>query len=321
MMREEVAPGIHRLEENLDGRILTVTLIVSDHGALLVDTGVATTPLRTVAPALRELGIEPRQLRTVLATHADIDHSGGLAEALRLAPEAHVLCHRLDVALVERVETLLDQRYREFRQEHDIDQGIDFCDWVRANGEDARVDLALVGGERLSVDERSLEVLHTPGHTRGHVALVDPASSTAVIGDAALGAALPGADGAPAFAPTYRYVAEYRSSLAALADLDLSCVVTGHLPVLRGQAIESFLAESADFCDRLENAILSALSAAAAPCTAREVMVLAAPAVRTWPEEADATLAQPVIGHLEELTARGVIRRVDGHPVRWELSR
>lgn len=86
-------------------------LVVGARGALLVDTGVAGTPAATVLRALGALGalgLEPADLRHVVITHSDVDHSGGLGALLEAAPAATAIAHRLDVPWIDDVELLID---------------------------------------------------------------------------------------------------------------------------------------------------------------------------------------------------------------------
>ena len=66
-------------------------------------------------PALGALGLEPADLRHVVITHSDVDHSGGLGALLEAAPAATAIAHRLDVPWIDDVELLIDRRYRALR--------------------------------------------------------------------------------------------------------------------------------------------------------------------------------------------------------------
>ena len=126
----EVAPGVHRLVAPLGDRYVCLFVVVGSGSAVVVDTGVADSPETTLAPALAALEVD---VSHIVVTHADVDHSGGLAGARALAPQALAVCHPLDRPLVDSVDRLIDDRYREFRHAHEIDQDPEFCDWVRAN--------------------------------------------------------------------------------------------------------------------------------------------------------------------------------------------
>ncbi|MDO8186317.1 MBL fold metallo-hydrolase [Conexibacter sp. JD483] len=309
---------IERLQERLDdGRFLCVFLLVGADGAVLVDTGLATTPQRTIAPALARLGIGWDGLRAVVVTHADVDHAGGLGAVRRLAPRATVVAGAADRLLIESSELLLERRYREFRDEHGIDQPEAFSAWVRANADDGAVDLALTGDGTLRIDrEWTVGLLAAPGHTAGHLVVHDPASATVIAADAVLGGFSPGAGGEPAFAPTYRFLPGYRETIARLQEIAPQRLLCSHLPPLEGAAVAAYLRESAAFADRCEAALLRVLDGGE-PATLAELIAATAPALASWPAAARDTLVQPLAGHLEALSAQGRVRRLPGCPARY----
>jgi glyoxylase-like metal-dependent hydrolase (beta-lactamase superfamily II) len=178
----EVATGITRIESVLGPRPFSQYLVRGER-TLLVDTGVADTPGEVILPALD--GLEPD---LVLLTHADVDHFGGTAAVLREAPHALVLAHEADVPWIESSELILRERYGWYDQ-YGIGYDADTFAWLRdAMGADTPVDIRLTGGEVLRLGpELELRVLHLPGHSPGHIGLWEPASRTAIVGDAVLG--------------------------------------------------------------------------------------------------------------------------------------
>ena len=157
-----------------------------------------------------------------------------------------------------------------------------------------------------------MELVHTPGHTRGHLTVLDPATRTAIVADAVLGAATPDAAGNPVHAPTYRHVAEYRATIAKLRDPVPELLLGSHFPVAEGASqVSEFLDTTESFVNALEASVVDALEHSA-PLTVRELIDLVAPSVRSWPCAMDITLAGPVVGHLEDLQARGRVKRLPG---------
>jgi glyoxylase-like metal-dependent hydrolase (beta-lactamase superfamily II) len=308
----EVVPGVHRLVAPLGDRYVCLFMVVGSAAAVVIDTGVADTPAAALAPPLAALEVD---VSHIVITHADVDHSGGLASARALAPQALAVCHPLDRPLVDSVDRLIDERYRELRHAHEIDPGPEFCDWVRANDDGGTVADVIVPPAHIDLGDRRLAVLHTPGHTQGHLTVVDELTSTAIVADAVMAGAVPDAAGEPAFAPTYRYPADYRESCAALRRLDPERLLCSHYAVVEGRAAAAtFIDESESFAARLEQEILDVLETAARPLPAVDVISAVAPSVRTWDATMDWTLAQPVVGHLEDLVLRRLARVLPGRP-------
>ncbi len=308
----EVVPGVHRLVAPLGDRFVCIFLVVGSASAAVIDTGVAGSPDTALTEVLAALEVD---VAHIVVTHADVDHSGGLAAARRLAPQALAVCHPHDRPRVDSVDRQIDDRYREFRDTHEIEPDRDFCDWVRANDDGGAVDDVIDPPAHIDLGDRRLAVLHTPGHTQGHLSVVDELTGTAIVADAVMAGAVPDAAGDPAFAPTYRYPAEYLQSCAVLRRLGPARLLCSHYPVVEGRAaVAGFLDESESFVARVEQEILDVLDTAARPLPAVDVIGAVAPRVRTWDASMDPTLAQPVVGHLDDLVSRRLARRLPGRP-------
>jgi glyoxylase-like metal-dependent hydrolase (beta-lactamase superfamily II) len=166
-------------------------------------------------------------------------------------------------------------------------------------------------------------VLHTPGHSDGHVALWDAARSALVIGDATLGETVPTADGAPAFPPTYRDTDPYLASIEAFRSLEPELLLTAHYPVYEGAAARRFLDASAEYTGRLDAAIGNALREAPGGLTSLDIIRRIAPGVGDWSPAAADYLIFPVTGNLERLARRGLVREnpaTDGERRTWAWS-
>lgn len=317
----EVAPGIHRIEARLGDRYVACYLVVGDDDALLVDTGVDTTPVGSILPYIDGIGLGRDRLRWVVVTHADVDHMGGNAALKAAVPGAALVADKMDLDLVEDVDRIVAERYSEFAADHGIDIDNGFKAWCHDVARAIPIDLVMHGTIELRLGGRSLEIFPTPGHSPGSVSVWDATTRTAIIGDAVLGATLRTADGHPAFPPTYRDVEPYRRTIDEIARRQPSWLLTSHYPVMDVNAAADFLAESRDFTWRLERAALRALDEASGPRTTRELIDTLAPAVGAWPADAWMFLANGLIGHLEEAMTHGRVRRFDLPPVRWEAVR
>jgi glyoxylase-like metal-dependent hydrolase (beta-lactamase superfamily II) len=121
-----------------------------------------------ILEAVDKLGVEPE---TILLTHGHIDHAGGAAalrEALRARPGAG------EVPIVgpdERDRFLLEDLERQGRA-----YGIE-------GARNVLPDRWLREGDEVTVGGRAFSVLHCPGHTPGHVVLVNKPARFAVVGD------------------------------------------------------------------------------------------------------------------------------------------
>lgn len=310
----QVAPGIHRIEAPLGERFVALHLLVGDECALLIDTGMDNMPRDYILPYLDQIGVPAGQVRYVLTSHADFDHSAGNASMKEIAPQALFLCHALDQPMIEDVEVLIRDRYGEFAADHAIDETDKSKQYIRESSRHIPVDVTLTGGETIRLGAGwQVEVLHTPGHSRGHLTVWDPRSRTLVICDATLYNAVLFKNGKPAFPPTYRYVDSYVATMGRFAGMKADLMLTCHYPIYRGAEIDAFLAESRAYVDRVDDALLGLL-ADGEPRTMRAIIDTLNTSLGEWPASAGIYLVHPLAGHLERLVQYGVLEtgRHDG---------
>jgi glyoxylase-like metal-dependent hydrolase (beta-lactamase superfamily II) len=304
----EVADGVHRIETALGERINCLYVFTGSQAAAVFDTGVATTVRAALLGYLETIGYDPHRIRYVVNSHCDWDHTGGNGVVTELAPRALLMCHELDRPMVEDVQHLINARYGEFRDDHGVDEPAATKKLIHESARLVPVDVSLRGGERLHLgDGWHVEVLHTPGHSRGHLSIYDPRSRALAIGDATLGTAVPFADGSPAFPPTYRYVDSYVETIELFEAMTAGALLTSHYPVYEGDQVGEFLALSRAYVDRIDAELRGLL--ADRPGTMRELIEQLGPGLGTWPAVAHEYLVHPFAGHLERLERDGRVRR------------
>ncbi len=303
-----MATDLHLVHTPLGERVSTVVLFAGSDAVLLFDTGVDGTIGEWVLPALADHGHRPEDVRHVVVSHCDVDHFGGVAEARELLPRAEVVAHRDDADAIEDWDAWERGRGREFRPRYGLDEDPDVLAWCRSVTRGGPVDRRLSGDVDVDLGGGPLRLLHVPGHSRGHLAVHDPATDTVVVSDAVLGAAVPLADGSPAFPPTYRHVADYRATIDRLAGLNPARLVTAHYGTFTGADVGRFLAETRAFTERLEELVLDDLRRHG-PTALPGMLARLNPLAGDWPVAGTAgALAFPVVGHLEDLEARGLAK-------------
>lgn len=303
----EIAPGLHRIEAPLGDRYVALYLVVGDRAALLVDTGTAESVETALIPYLDREGIPSELIRYVINTHADFDHIGSNRAVRTHLPNAALVCGEADRALINDLDLMIEERYGQFRGPHGLDETDETKAFIRSITATSPVDLGLRGGEAIDLGERTVEVLHTPGHTLGHLSVYDPATRSLIIGDAVLGESVLTAEGKPAFPPTYRYVDSYRATIRRMRSMALEWLLTAHYPVYQGTAADEFLDVSLAYTDRVEEVVTRTLREAGRPMTLLELVGSTHTLLGPWDTEPATQLVYPVLGHLEVLTQRGVI--------------
>lgn len=324
MAAMEIAPGIHRIEAPLADRVCAMYLLAGTERAVLIDTGIAGNVASYVVPYLAAIGLDPELVRLILISHADVDHSGDTAAAVAAFPNALLACHRDDAAEVGDIEVMIERRYGQFVADHGISDPPAATAWVRDAGRSTPVHLTLTGGERIRLEPGwELEILHTPGHSLGHLTVWDPRSRAAITADAALGRTVPTADGRPSLPPTYRYVARYRASLDVIGGLDFNYLLASHEPVMDRATGRAFLAESLMFSHEAEGHVLDVLRQRG-PLATMPLLHAVGPRLGPWPIEAVlSALAFPIVGELQHLVETGQAQtgRGDDGLITWEAIR
>lgn len=234
-----VAEGVEALELTMDflggPSAIHPTLVWDEQDAILIDTGMPG-QLEAVREACRGAGVPLERLTRILLTHQDIDHIGGLPELLRaVGHDVEVLAHPLDRPYIEGEKTPIKmnpERMAERIKDLPADRRAQ-VEAVMANPPHAHVDRTVEDGEVLPYCG-GITVIHTPGHTPGHISLYLQRSRTLVAGDAVVSERGrlegPRAGATPDMDTAIR-------SLAKLAPLDIASAITYHGGVVtRGAA-------------------------------------------------------------------------------------
>ncbi len=251
-------PFIHSIELPLDWAPgSTQVYLIEGQPLTLIDTGVATATSRAaLTAALESLGLGLADIERVVVTHAHRDHFG-LVEGLREAGADLECCvHEADANRVEDYDRVLRARIaemtpllvsfgvpeelaRRLAQERLAAARLDVAEAVPT-----RVDRRLVEGDEIAWKDWRLTVLHTPGHTPGHIALEDASAGLLFAGDQVMAQAIPHAenflvDGLPdpkdplRRPPRFRGLVEMRRTLRRLRTRPVRLVLPGYGMALR----------------------------------------------------------------------------------------
>jgi glyoxylase-like metal-dependent hydrolase (beta-lactamase superfamily II) len=213
-------PGLHPIQ--LD--FVAAYLLETPGGRVLVDTGLPFTT-DTLTAALEQTGGKPD---LVILTHAHGDHVGGL-DALAGIP---VAAHGADADLLAEGWTSRPMT----PAPHCPDDLREMIKGDPPRIEPVAVDIRLADGETVPGFD-DLTVVHTPGHSAGHISLLwDRAGGVLVVGDAAANVVqlMP--------APVAEDHELGEASLRRLAGLDFEVAVFGHGPPITEGADAAFAA-------------------------------------------------------------------------------
>jgi len=185
----KIANGVEMIQLEVEGAgrrdVLNPVLIWDEDSAVLVDTGMPGT-WPQIRQAITELGVALSQLNAVIVTHQDFDHIGSLPEILSdMSGRVEVYAHELDKPYIEGelplMKTDLEQMSKmlSFLPEEERQKALE----IFAHPPKANVDRVVTDGELLPI-AGGVRVIHTPGHTPGHISLYVQQSKTIIAGDA-----------------------------------------------------------------------------------------------------------------------------------------
>ncbi len=183
-------------------------LLCGAEEALLIDSGLGVSDIRKVVDKLTSLPV------TVLTTHVHWDHIGGHGSFDKFAVhelEKEWITTKFPLPL-QAVKKNLTEKPCEFPAEFNIN------DYQLFQGEPYRL---LRDGDILDIGGRSLEVVHTPGHSPGHCCFYESDKKRLYSGDLIYKGCL------DAFYPTTDPQAYYRS-IMKLDKYEIDSIYPGH---------------------------------------------------------------------------------------------
>jgi glyoxylase-like metal-dependent hydrolase (beta-lactamase superfamily II) len=182
---------------------------------------------------LEMLGYALRDVSRIVVTHAHIDHYG-LAGRLMELTGAQLWMHAmtdLDTEKYRHPDTAMARR-RDMYADHGLPEpeldaiAHGLKEWLPYLYSVVEASIRLRGGEHLEIGGADWEVIHTPGHSYGHVCLWSPAHGAVLSGDHLLPGVTPpvtferGFDADP--------LRSYLDSLKLIADRAPQWVLPGH---------------------------------------------------------------------------------------------
>lgn len=201
----EISKGVEMLQLDFHGTIIHPILLWDQDMAVLIDTGFPG-QIEDLRAAIEKAGVSLDKLKAVILTHQDMDHIGCLPEILKeYGHHIKIYAHELDKPYIQGEIPLLKDGHLE-------------------NPPKGRVDDTLIDGQELPFCG-SIRVIHTPGHTPGHISLYLKQSKTLIAGDS-----MYSVDGnlGGIHVPTTPDIKEARLSLKKYVDLDIASVVCYH---------------------------------------------------------------------------------------------
>ena len=322
---ERVRPGLWSVPVPIPNNPLRYVLVYAfetDKGPYLVDAGWNTDDAYEVlCRGLVTAGFDIGDVQGVLVTHIHPDHYG-LAGRIREASGAWVALHPADAALVHDryeepkplVERMGELLLRAGAPEDEVQSLKGASMPVLPFVVTTHPDVLLEDGDKPEVPGWDLVSIWTPGHTAGHLCFYERDLRLMLSGDHVLPRITPNISVNP---QAENPLVDYLASLDKVAEFETDEVLPAHEHRFVGlQArVNELKAHHEERFGEVVEAIQSG-SNTAWDITARMRWSRSWDRINGWMRRAALGEA---LAHIRVLEARGVVRQVEGEPVRWEV--
>lgn len=206
--------------------------VESGGGLVLIDCGTDWHPgYEALTAGLKELGLDPSAVHTLLVSHLHLDHVG-MSSRLVTDWGCRFVMHERASKLVERYNDTpgYSWRLRRLAERHGVPESLAEATTTLSRPDYMPLieppDHTVADGDRIDLGAgRSLQVLHTPGHEPAHICLRDSLTGILFSGDHIL----------PRISPVIMYdlgmvdpLGDYLSSLRRLLQLEIGITYPAH---------------------------------------------------------------------------------------------
>jgi len=232
-------PEIYFIEGQRDGKYpYSHSILFRD---TLIDTGISSGFLRKLK--------RKAEINNVILSHWHEDHIAGN----RLLPGASFMAHQDDVPVIEDVSKMYEYYHvKDHPDQMELFQSI--LEGLRL--EDTTINTMISDRDVIRIyDFYHLQVIHTPGHTKGHCCFYEKKSKIAFLADIDLSTLGPWYGGADS------NVMEFEQSIKKVQKFDIEIAVTSHKGVIyRAKEIQKNLDEYLNKIYERDEKILNLLS-------------------------------------------------------------
>ena len=228
----ELAPNVYRIPTMGSG-INSFLFKETDGSLTLVDCGLKSAP-KKIEAAITSLKQDMSDVKKILFTHSHYDHAGGAAKVIELIGSPEVISHEAERDFLESGKTP--------PQDYSYFAGKFFRFMPPSRLDPISVSKTVRDGETLNI-AGGLQVVHTPGHTPGHVSLLHLPSRTLITGDSVFNFGFKRAWSLSAFCTNFE---QSKKTALRFLDLDYTTAAFTHGPHIKDKgkiALKKFLAE------------------------------------------------------------------------------
>ena len=139
-------------------------VLINDRIPVLIDTGFGSDVKATEA-LIQQAGVSPEDLKLIVNTHYHSDHVGGNFH-FQKNYGVEIAGHKWEANMINGADA-------------------EACssEWLDQPVEPYQVNRKLLDNDEIDTGNRTLKVLHTPGHSLGHISLYEPEEKVLIAGD------------------------------------------------------------------------------------------------------------------------------------------
>ena len=228
----QITEGVYLIQVAPSHRHRTVNLyFIEDEKPTLIDAGYRDeTSLKQVHQTLRSINYDVKDLAYIVNTHSHHDHTGG-NEGLQKSSGAQIVAHPLEAEVILNPKKAWEKGLKDLQdlvKASGIPKHVELNVLkMRIEAEPSRVDVSisrsLEDGSVLNIGSTQLEVIHTPGHSPGHICLYDHSRRILFSGDHILLHTTPNIDN----------LRRFTDSLKKTLTYDVGLIAPGHEPIIK----------------------------------------------------------------------------------------
>lgn len=168
-----ISEGISMLKIAMHSKsgVIYPTLLWDNENVIIIDIGMPG-QLKQIQEAIKREGVSFERLNKVIITHQDLDHTWGLYRLLKESKNTiEILTHEDEKPYLQGEKNLVRLNQRKM------------AEMILKKNPPLKVNKTLKDNDELPYSG-GIKIIHTPGHTPGHICIYHQKSKTLIVGDA-----------------------------------------------------------------------------------------------------------------------------------------
>ncbi|MGC5776259.1 MBL fold metallo-hydrolase [Paenibacillus pabuli] len=142
-------------------------MLRDEDGITLVDTGMIG-QFAELQSVLENEGVQLSDIKRIILTHSDIDHMGNLGVLVNALPEVEIWAHRDEIPYITGEQPMI--KFSPERKALLPAPIVEMAEQLISQRTELKISKVLEDGDMLPL-QGGIQVIHTPGHTPGHICL------------------------------------------------------------------------------------------------------------------------------------------------------